>query len=129
MLKRDRWRLGIVAIVVVAALVTVFPISGKINLGLDLKGGAHIVLQAKESAESKVTEDSIERLLAVLRNRVDQYGVAEPVIQREGRDRVIVGAPALRGGSRYSRCAHLGRRRRGKPPVRAPRLHPKRHHA
>ena len=71
MLKRDRWRLGIVAIVVVAALVTVFPISGKINLGLDLKGGAHIVLQAKESAESKVTEDSIERL-AVLRNRADQ---------------------------------------------------------
>ena len=95
MLKRDRWRLGIVAIVVVAALVTVFPISGKINLGLDLKGGAHIVLQAKESAESKVTEDSIERLLAVLRNRVDQYGVAEPVIQREGRDRVIVDLPGI----------------------------------
>ncbi len=95
MLRRDRWRLGIVAIVVVAALVTVFPISGKINLGLDLKGGAHIVLQAKESADSKVTEDSIERLLAVLRNRVDQYGVAEPVIQREGRDRVIVDLPGI----------------------------------
>ncbi len=55
MLRRDRWRLGLVAIVVVAALVTVFPISGKINLGLDLKGGAHIVLQAKESEDSKVT--------------------------------------------------------------------------
>ena len=95
MLRRDRWRLGIVAIVVVAALVTVFPISGKINLGLDLKGGAHIVLQAKESADSKVTEDSIKRLLAVLRNRVDQYGVAEPVIQREGRDRVIVDLPGI----------------------------------
>lgn len=95
MLRRDRWRLGIVALVVIAALVTVFPISGKINLGLDLKGGAHIVLQAKESADSKVTEDSIERLLAVLRNRVDQYGVAEPVIQREGRDRVIVDLPGI----------------------------------
>lgn len=43
MLKRDRWRLVIVAIVVLAGLVTVFPLSGKINLGLDLKGGAHIV--------------------------------------------------------------------------------------
>ena len=95
MLRRDRWRLGLVAIVVVAALVTVFPISGKINLGLDLKGGAHIVLQAKESEDSKVTEDSIERLLAVLRNRVDQYGVAEPVIQREGWDRVIVDLPGI----------------------------------
>lgn len=95
MLRRDRWRLGIVVIVVLAALVLVFPIKGKINLGLDLKGGAHIVLQAKETADNKVTEDSIERLLAVLRNRVDQYGVAEPVIQREGRDRVIVDLPGI----------------------------------
>ena len=95
MLRRDRWRLGIVAVVVLAALITVFPIKGKINLGLDLKGGAHIVLQARETAENKVTEDSIERLLAVLRNRVDQYGVAEPVIQREGRDRVIVDLPGI----------------------------------
>jgi len=95
MLRRDRWRLGIVAMVVLAALVTVFPLSGKINLGLDLKGGAHIVLQAKETEENKVTEDSIERLLAVLRNRIDQYGVAEPVIQREGRDRVIVDLPGI----------------------------------
>lgn len=95
MLRRDRWRLGIVVVVVLAALITVFPITGKINLGLDLKGGAHIVLQAKETVENKVTEDSIERLLAVLRNRIDQYGVAEPVIQREGRDRVIVDLPGI----------------------------------
>ncbi len=95
MLRRDRWRLGIVAIVVLAALFSVFPIQGRINLGLDLKGGAHIVLQAKDTEDSKVTEDSIERLLAVLRNRVDQYGVAEPVIQREGTDRVIVDLPGI----------------------------------
>ncbi|HOO88000.1 MAG TPA: protein translocase subunit SecD, partial [Synergistales bacterium] len=95
MLRRDRWRLGIVAIVVLAALFSVFPIQGRINLGLDLKGGAHIVLQAKDTADSKVTEDSIERLLAVLRNRVDQYGVAEPVIQREGTDRIIVDLPGI----------------------------------
>ncbi len=95
MLRRDRWRLGIVAIVVLAALFSVFPIQGRINLGLDLKGGAHIVLQAKDTADSKVTEDSIDRLLAVLRNRVDQYGVAEPVIQREGTDRIIVDLPGI----------------------------------
>ncbi len=95
MLRRDRWRLGIVAIVVLAALFSVFPIQGRINLGLDLKGGAHIVLQAKDTEDSKVTEDSIERLLAVLRNRVDQYGVAEPVIQREGNDRIIVDLPGI----------------------------------
>ncbi len=83
MLKKDRWRLGIVLLVVIAALVAVFPVKGRMNLGLDLKGGAHIVLQAKGTPGNPVTDDSIERLLAVLRNRVDQYGVAEPVIQRE----------------------------------------------
>ncbi len=95
MIRRDRWRLGIVIAVVVVALIVIFPIKGKINLGLDLKGGAHIVLQAKERGESKITEDSIEKLLAILRNRIDQYGVAEPVIQRQGLDRVIVDLPGI----------------------------------
>jgi len=95
MLRRDRWRLIIVALVVIAALVSVFPIKGRINLGLDLKGGAHIVLMAKGTEANPLTEDSIDRLLAVLRNRVDQYGVSEPVIQREGRDRVIVDLPGV----------------------------------
>ncbi|WP_286951651.1 MULTISPECIES: protein translocase subunit SecD [Aminobacterium] len=95
MLKKDRWRLAIVVVVVLAALFSVFPVKGRINLGLDLKGGAHIVLQAKSIPGSALTDDSIERLLAVLRNRIDQYGVAEPVIQREGRDRVIVDLPGV----------------------------------
>ena len=95
MLRRDRWRLLLVAVVVLVALFLVFPVKGRINLGLDLKGGAHIVLQAKDTAESKVSEDSLERLLAVLRNRVDQFGVAEPVIQREGADRIIVDLPGV----------------------------------
>ncbi len=95
MVKRDRWRLIIVSLVIVAALVSVFPIKGRINLGLDLKGGAHILLQAKGTEASPLTDDSIDRLLAVLRNRVDQYGVTEPVIQREGKDRVIVDLPGV----------------------------------
>jgi preprotein translocase subunit SecD len=95
MLKKDRWRLVLVAVVVVAALLSVFPIGGRIRLGLDLKGGAHILLQAQGTSENPLTDDSIERLLAVLRNRIDQYGVTEPVIQREGSDRVIVDLPGV----------------------------------
>lgn len=96
MQRRDRWRLALVAVVVIAALASVFPIGGRIHLGLDLKGGAHILLQAKGTPENPLTADSIERLLAVLRNRVDQYGVAEPLIQREGADRVIVDLPGVK---------------------------------
>ncbi len=95
MLRRERWRLLLVFAVVVAALITVFPVKGRIRLGLDLKGGAHIVLQAKGTPENPLTGDSVERLLAVLRNRVDQYGVTEPVIQRVGGDRIIVDLPGV----------------------------------
>ncbi len=95
MLRKDRWRLSLVAVVVIAAIASVFPIKGRIHLGLDLKGGAHIVLQAKGTDENPLNNDSIERLLAVLRNRVDQYGVSEPLIQREGHDRVIVDLPGV----------------------------------
>ena len=95
MLRRERWRLLLVVVVVAAALVSVFPIKGKVRLGLDLKGGAHIVLQAKGTAENPLNDDSVERLLAVLRNRVDQYGVTEPVIQRSGSNRVLVDLPGV----------------------------------
>ena len=95
MVRRDRMRLWIVLVVVVGALVYSWPIAGKINLGLDLKGGAHIVLQAGGTPESPVGEDAIDRLLIVLRNRVDQYGVAEPIIQRSGRDRIIIDLPGV----------------------------------
>lgn len=95
MLRKDRWRLGLVAFVVIAAIASVFPIGGRIHLGLDLKGGAHIVLQAKSTDENPLTQDSVDRLLVVLRNRVDQYGVSEPLIQREGQNRVIIDLPGV----------------------------------
>ena len=93
--RRDRLRLWLVLIVVVAALAYAWPVTGRLNLGLDLKGGAHIVLQAKDTPENPVGPDSIDRLLAVLRNRVDQYGVAEPIIQKSGEDRIIIDLPGI----------------------------------
>lgn len=95
MIRRDSARIWLVVIVVAVALVWSWPIQGRMNLGLDLKGGAHIVLQAVGTPDNPITEDSIDRLLAVLRNRVDQYGVAEPLIQRSGNDRVIVDLPGV----------------------------------
>ena len=76
MIKRDKWRvLIVVAVIAIAAFIT-FPIQGRVKLGLDLRGGVHIVLQAKGTPESPVNNDSIERLLAVLRSRIDQYGIS-----------------------------------------------------
>ena len=95
MLKKDKVRLGVILVVIVLSALAVFPIEGRVQLGLDLKGGAHIVLQAKGTDENPVTDDSLDRLVAVLRNRIDQYGIAEPQIQREGRDRVAIDLPGV----------------------------------
>ncbi|MCD8162375.1 MAG: protein translocase subunit SecD [Synergistaceae bacterium] len=95
MLKRDKWRLILVVVVVIISAAVAFPVNGKIRLGLDLRGGVHIILQAKGTPENPLTPDSLERLLVVLRSRVDQYGIAEPVIQREGEDRIAVDLPGI----------------------------------
>lgn len=93
--RNDKLRLLIVFIVVVGALCFAWLERDGLNLGLDLKGGAHIVLQAKDTPENPLRDDSIDRLLAVLRNRIDQYGVAEPIIQKSGTDRIIVDLPGI----------------------------------
>ena len=95
MVKRDKWRLICVVAVVAVALVITFPIQDKMRLGLDLRGGVHIVLQAKGTPGNPVTSDSVDRLIAVLRSRVDQYGIVEPVIQRQGDDRVGIDLPGV----------------------------------
>ncbi|PKM80946.1 MAG: protein translocase subunit SecD [Firmicutes bacterium HGW-Firmicutes-14] len=61
-----------------------------INLGLDLQGGVHVVLEAVDTPEAPVTPDSIDRVKAVIENRVNQTGVKEPLIQKEGSRRLIV---------------------------------------
>ena len=61
-----------------------------INLGLDLQGGAEVVLQAVPEEGQTVTSEDMEALKEIMRNRVDNIGVSEPIIQLEGDDRIIV---------------------------------------
>ncbi len=67
-----------------------------IKLGLDLQGGMHVVLQVdKTKLKPEESKDAVERALEIIRNRVDQFGVAEPLIQKQGEDRIIVELPGL----------------------------------
>ena len=62
-----------------------------IRFGLDLQGGMHLALELDQSR--KVSADpavDIERALQVLRKRTDEFGVAEPVVQQVGSDRIVV---------------------------------------
>src|SRR5919206_2235118 len=63
------------------------------RLGLDLKGGVSLIYQAKPTKQTAVTGDAINRTLDIMRERVDQLGVAEPEIQRSGADQIDVSLP------------------------------------
>lgn len=65
------------------------------RLGLDLRGGTQIVLEAQATAERQLTEDTLVRTLEVLRRRVDQLGVSEPNLQRSGDERIIIELPGV----------------------------------
>jgi protein-export membrane protein SecD len=67
-----------------------------LKLGLDLQGGMHLVLELDRSTlrDSEVA-DAMDRAIQILRNRVDRFGVAEPTIQRQGEDRIVVELPGL----------------------------------
>lgn len=72
-----------------------------LQLGLDLKGGMHLVLEVdKEGLPADEAQDAMERALEVIGNRIDQFGVAEPSIQREGENRIIVQLPGLQDEQR-----------------------------
>lgn len=91
---RKNTSMAIVATIVVVliglAYFTYHPILNNIQLGLDLKGGLHVVLQAEETEGQTVTSDTISKSIGVLRNRIDNLGVKEPVIYPQGSDRIVV---------------------------------------
>jgi SecD/SecF fusion protein len=61
-----------------------------INLGLDLAGGTHIIVEVDKSKLDKENQkDVMERSLEIVRNRVDQYGLSEPIITRSGENRIV----------------------------------------
>jgi len=66
-----------------------------IKLGLDLKGGAYVVLEAVDDGKTKIDKDAMNRLIEVLDRRINGIGVAESVIQKAGDRRVIIELPGL----------------------------------
>ena len=64
--------------------------------GLDLRGGMHLALEIDESRGTVADKSAaLDNSLKVIRNRIDQFGVAEPVVQKVGNDRIIVELPGI----------------------------------
>ena len=109
------YRLGLIVALIVASAFALWPrtvIQRKANgdgtfkvietkemplkKGLDLQGGMHVALEVDESKGAVANKsEALDRALKVVRTRVDQFGVAEPVIQKVGSDRIIVELPGI----------------------------------
>lgn len=67
-----------------------------LKLGLDLQGGMHLALEVDESKGAIADKsEALDRALTVVRSRIDQFGVAEPLVQKSGSDRIIVELPGI----------------------------------
>jgi len=89
--SRKRW-LGLVLSLLLAAfcIEQITPPDKKIRLGLDLQGGTSFLIRLIPQTERGITPDLLEQAVEVIRKRVDQYGVSEPVITPQGKDRILV---------------------------------------
>src|SRR6476660_4898863 len=109
-----KWRIAIILGLVAASIWALFPRTviervkrnGEfvydtvrrvpLKRGLDLQGGMHLALEVDES-KGPVADKSkaIDNALKVVRNRIDEFGVSEPLVQKAGNDRIIVELPGI----------------------------------
>ena len=89
--------LRLLIVIAIFAVALYYSLVKPIKLGLDLKGGAYVVLEAvqDENSNVKIDNDAMNRLIEVLNRRVNGIGVAESTIQKAGDNRVIIELPGL----------------------------------
>ena len=63
--------------------------------GLDLQGGLHVRFQAKPPTGQELQDGALQAVKRIIENRVNALGVSEPLIQIEGKDRLIVELPGI----------------------------------
>ncbi len=90
----SKWlRLALILIVAGASIAIVA--LKEIKLGLDLRGGVMLLMQAKipEGTSPQDAEHYLDQIVTILDNRVNQLGLVEPIITKTGSDRVLVELP------------------------------------
>jgi SecD/SecF fusion protein len=118
--KHSLWKWLILVLMLVGSVAVVYPPGEKIRLGLDLKGGSSFTVKIDEErvrqeilyrtpdmpedevrAEvAKTLQGSQGRALEVIRNRVDNLGIAEPIIYPGKDNRIVIQLPGISEGKR-----------------------------
>ncbi|MBZ4682731.1 MAG: preprotein translocase subunit SecD [Fusobacteriaceae bacterium] len=85
-----------VIILIVLLGAAYFAFKKPVKMGLDLKGGAYVVMEAVAEDGKTITSDDMDRLVEVLERRVNGFGVSEAVVQKSGDKRVIIELPGVK---------------------------------
>ena len=99
----------IIVILVLVGVSIGYLMRNGLKLGLDLQGGMHLVLEVDDPEGTMTPEalaDAIDRSERIMRTRIDEFGVEEPLIQRAGAYRLIVELPGI-GPDDESRAKNL----------------------
>lgn len=98
MYRYSNWLILLILGLIALAIWAIYPPGEKIHLGLDLKGGMHLVLEADTSKlpPGENVKDAVATGLEIIRNRIDQFGVREPSITRQGDTRIVVDLPGIK---------------------------------
>lgn len=87
-------------VITLAIIITfgiyILPLSLSVKQGLDLQGGTHIVLEAVDTPEAKVDDDAVMRVTKIIERRINELGLTEPIVQRQGDRRIIVELPGIK---------------------------------
>ncbi|OGN99119.1 MAG: protein-export membrane protein SecD [Chloroflexi bacterium RBG_13_51_52] len=102
MTKTNNIVLLVIILIFAATLWVLFPVDSNrlgregLHLGLDLVGGVHLVYQADFTENTTVDQQAaIDRTILTIENRIDRFGVTEPVIQQLGADRIMIQLPGF----------------------------------
>ena len=85
-----------VGVIVAVFFVFIQPLAYSIRQGLDLQGGTHVVLEAEDTEIAQVNEDAMQRVVSIMERRINELGLTEPIVQREGERRVIIELPGIK---------------------------------
>ncbi|TDT69215.1 preprotein translocase subunit SecD [Hypnocyclicus thermotrophus] len=85
-----------VIILIVLLGAAYFAFKKPIKMGLDLKGGVYVVMEAVAEDGGTITSNDMDRLIEVLERRVNGFGVSEAVVQKTGDKRVIIELPGIK---------------------------------
>jgi preprotein translocase subunit SecD len=102
--RRDIVLLTFIVVVLGLSLVSIVPVKSKLlgpgglTLGLDLRGGSQLLYEADLTKKDPSVSDEQAMASAIekIQRRINAFGAAEPTIQKQGSDRILVQLPGVK---------------------------------